>query len=51
MVGDSLSRDVEGAIAAGLAAVWLNRTGSPRPAGGPDVVEIRSLRELPAALE
>lgn len=34
MVGDSWSSDVVGARAAGLRAVWLNRTGRPCP--GPD---------------
>jgi putative hydrolase of the HAD superfamily len=50
MVGDSLSRDVDGAIAAGLQAVWLNRSGSPRPEDRPDLVEISTLADLPAAL-
>ena len=35
MVGDSLSRDVNGAIAAGLGAVWVNRFGRSRPAERP----------------
>jgi phosphoserine phosphatase len=47
MVGDSLDRDIDGARAAGLGAVWLNRTGEPCPDG---VVQIRTLAELPAAL-
>ena len=46
MVGDSLARDVDGALAAGLQAVWCNRTGEPRPEGRGDLVEIRTLREL-----
>jgi putative hydrolase of the HAD superfamily len=50
MVGDSLSRDVDGAIAAGLRAVWLNRLGSPRPDDRPELVEISTLADLPAAL-
>jgi FMN phosphatase YigB (HAD superfamily) len=47
MVGDSLKADVEGALGAGLRAVWLRRAGedsSARPAGVP---LIRRLRELP----
>jgi putative hydrolase of the HAD superfamily len=55
MVGDSYRNDVEGALAAGLDAVWLNRRGAPRPdaahtptAAG--VPEIGSLSELPEAL-
>ena len=27
MVGDSLRNDVDGALAAGLRAIWLNRDG------------------------
>jgi putative hydrolase of the HAD superfamily len=38
MVGDSVERDIDGALAAGLGAVWLNRSGEPRPA--------RQLREI-----
>jgi putative hydrolase of the HAD superfamily len=49
MIGDSLERDVQGARAAGLHAVWLNR--SQRPAAGPPPpVEIDSLLGLPEAL-
>ena len=47
MVGDSLKADVEGALGAGLRAVWLRRAGedsSARPAGVP---LIRRLHELP----
>ena len=46
MVGDSLANDVDGALAAGLRAVWLNRDGRDRPPGRPGVVEIASLTEL-----
>ncbi len=42
-VGDSLSEDVAGARAAGIAAVWLNRNGEAAP---PGVDAVRSLREL-----
>jgi putative hydrolase of the HAD superfamily len=31
MVGDSLSQDVNGAVAAGVGAVWVNRFGRARP--------------------
>ncbi len=44
MVGDSLVNDVRGALAAGLAAVLLDRTGVHE--GVDDVVRIRSLDEL-----
>ena len=50
MVGDSLARDVAGAHAAGIRAVWIDRhlwAGEGGPA--PDA-RIESLSELPAAL-
>jgi len=50
MLGDSLARDVAGAHAAGIRAVWIDRhlwAGEEGPA--PDV-RIESLSELPAAL-
>lgn len=47
MLGDSWSADIEGALAAGLRAVWLNARGMRRPAARPEVVEIQSLE--PAA--
>ena len=50
MVGDSLANDVDGAIAAGLRAIWLNRSGESRPADRDDIVEIADLHALPAAL-
>lgn len=50
MVGDNLGKDVDGALAAGLGAVWLNRTGAPRPHDRAGVVEIRHLGELPDAI-
>ena len=48
-VGDSPAADVEGAIAVGMATVWLDRYGDPwnPPAG---VARIASLSELPAFL-
>jgi putative hydrolase of the HAD superfamily len=50
MVGDNLVKDVEGALAAGLDAVWLNRDGKERPADGAHVREIGGLDQLPAVL-
>jgi phosphoserine phosphatase len=45
MIGDSLARDIDGALAAGLDAVWINRFG--QPGAGPDGVrEIATLAEL-----
>ena len=45
MVGDSIEKDVRGALAAGLEAVWVNRSGRLRP-GDLDVPEIAGLDEL-----
>jgi putative hydrolase of the HAD superfamily len=50
MIGDSLARDVDGAIAAGLQGLWVNRSGQPRPADRPDLIEVTTLSDLPAAL-
>ncbi len=50
MVGDSISKDVDGALAAGLGAVWVNRSGHPAPSDRPDLVEISTLSDLPSAL-
>lgn len=50
MVGDSMRADIEGALAAGLRAVLIRRSGDrpePLPAG---VTVITSLRELPSLL-
>lgn len=41
MIGDAWATDIEGARAAGIRAVWLNRFGTPRP--DPAVAELRSL--------
>lgn len=50
MVGDSISKDVEGALAAGLGAVWVNRSGRSAPPNRTDLVEISTLSDLPRAL-
>jgi putative hydrolase of the HAD superfamily len=50
MVGDSLIKDVDGALAAGLGAVWVNRGGRPRPTDRPDVIEVPDLAGLPGLL-
>lgn len=50
MVGDSLARDVGGALAAGLGAVWLNRSGRPDPEASRGVPEVGSLADLPCVL-
>lgn len=50
-VGDNLATDVAGAKAAGLTAVWLNRTGCSRRESDPEPdVEIPSLSNLLALL-
>jgi putative hydrolase of the HAD superfamily len=49
MVGDSIARDVDGALAAGLGAIWLNRNGSAPP-DREGLVEISTLGDLPRAL-
>ena len=48
-VGDRLKDDAEGAMAAGLRAIWLDRNGSaqPAPAG---IAVIHSLKELPGLI-
>jgi putative hydrolase of the HAD superfamily len=46
MVGDSLASDVDGATAAGLRAVWVNRERRQRPAERAGLPEIHSLAEL-----
>ena len=51
MIGDSLDGDVDGAQAAGIRSVWLNRNGERRLPDDPEPDhEIRSLAELPALL-
>src|SRR5437764_1442404 len=46
-VGDSLRCDIGGAAAAGLATVWIDRTGRGRQAGEPEpTFVIRDLLEL-----
>jgi putative hydrolase of the HAD superfamily len=50
MVGDNLAKDVDGALAVGLGAIWVNRDGKERPADRPDLVEIGGLAELPSVL-
>ncbi len=51
MIGDSLARDIDGAIAVGLRGVWINRQGQDGSEGRTDVIEIAALTELPAVLE
>jgi putative hydrolase of the HAD superfamily len=50
MVGDSIAKDVDGALGAGLDAVWVNRNGRSAPPDRPDLVEISTLGDLPGVL-
>lgn len=52
MVGDSWSDDVEGALAAGWTAIWVNRQGAPRPPHDPDaeLLEVADLSRVPEAV-
>jgi HAD superfamily hydrolase (TIGR01662 family) len=54
MVGDSMRQDIDGALAAGMRAIWLRRggpaQGGERELTGRDVAVIGSLRELPDLL-
>jgi len=49
MVGDSLERDVEGAEAAGIRGIWLNR-GGERPPAPNGHTQIATLAELQSVL-
>jgi putative hydrolase of the HAD superfamily len=49
-VGDDATADIQGARAAGLRTVWVNRTGHPWEGEGRPDAEITSLWELPAVL-
>jgi putative hydrolase of the HAD superfamily len=51
MVGDNQWRDVEGATALGMAAVWLNRRGEAKRAAGRGVLEIPGLSRLPTVIK
>ena len=44
MLGDSWTNDVMGAVGAGVAAAWLDRTGAGRPDSAVEVLELTSLR-------
>jgi putative hydrolase of the HAD superfamily len=48
MVGDSLERDVEGAEAAGIRGIWLNRGGTrpPAPNGHTQISTLAELRSV-----
>ncbi|SRR6266536_886460 len=50
MLGDSLGCDIDGALSAGLQAIWVNRLRYPRPADREEVVEVSTLTEAVAML-
>jgi putative hydrolase of the HAD superfamily len=53
MVGDNLNTDVQGALDAGIACVWFNRTGAALPPQHSDLIQINSLapaREVASAI-
>jgi len=49
MLGDNWEADIEGALNAGISAVWFNRAGSAPPR--PGIPELRSLEPLAEALK
>lgn len=53
MVGDSWTDDVEGALAAGWTAIWVNREAKPRPPHDPEapLYEVRTLDRVPELIE
>ncbi|HEV7129047.1 MAG TPA: HAD family hydrolase, partial [Ktedonobacterales bacterium] len=50
MIGDSWARDIQGALGAGLRAVWINPRGTPAPDSVAGVAIIPDLRALPEVL-
>lgn len=50
MIGDSLTSDMAGARAAGIATCWYNPSRQERPAGVEVTYEVASLNELASAL-
>ncbi|KHF34169.1 putative HAD-hydrolase YfnB [Paenibacillus sp. P1XP2] len=51
MVGDKLSTDIKGGLAAGLTTVWINRNGKPYHSNIQPHYEIKHLSELHGILE
>jgi putative hydrolase of the HAD superfamily len=51
MVGDNLERDVAGAQALGMRAIWVDRTGGRRPDGVVPDARVATLPEVPAWVE
>ena len=53
MVGDNWRDDIAGALDAGWTAVWVNRSGAPRPPHDPEaeLVEISDLAPVPRLID
>ena len=51
MLGDSWSADIEGALNAGVRAVWFNPRRNPRPAARPEVAEVHALAPADAVAD
>ena len=50
MIGNSIKSDIQGALAAGLIPVWLNRNGQQADCDLPLMTEIKTLTEIPGLL-
>jgi putative hydrolase of the HAD superfamily len=50
MVGDSWSADIAGARAAGIRAIWFNRSGEAQPEDDRAIAELRALEPADAVL-
>ena len=50
MIGNSIKSDIQGAQAAGLIPVWLNRNGERADSDPPSTTEINTLAQIPALL-
>ena len=46
MVGDTIERDIEGAVAAGIRAVWIDRNSNTEPTSDLPCARVSSLAEL-----
>jgi FMN phosphatase YigB (HAD superfamily) len=51
MVGDSWPADIEGARAAGIRAIWFNRSRRPAPLRSSAVCEVASLVPMDAIMQ
>lgn len=50
VIGDTLTSDIDGAIAAGMDAIWLDRRGHGDAKGRPVTHILQDIRQLPAYL-